>query len=113
MNTNLPFLSVLIFLPLVFALVVLALPKDNVKNIKMVAFGGTILTLLLSIAVWMVFGPHSGGTGPDAPYQMVERISWIPELHVNYLVGIDGISLLMVLMTTGIFPFVVGCPLAR
>jgi len=108
MNTNLPFLSVLIFLPLVFALVVLALPKDNVKNIKTVAFGGTILTLLLSIAVWMAFGPHSGGTGPDAPYQMVERISWIPELHVNYLVGMDGISLLMVLMTTGIFPFVVG-----
>ena len=108
MNTNLPLLSILTFVPLVLALIVLALPKDNVKNIKLVAFAGTIITLVLSIVIWTMYAPHSGGTGPDAPYQFTERFSWIPELHVNYFLGVDGISLLMVLMTTGIFPFVVG-----
>src|SRR6185312_8061791 len=40
--------------------------------------------------------------------QFMEKASWISSLHVNYLLGLDGISLLMVIMTTGIFPFVLG-----
>jgi NADH-quinone oxidoreductase subunit M len=105
---NLPLLSILTFLPMVFSLIVLALPKDNLKNVKLTALVGTLVTLLISVFVWVAYAPHSGQTGPDAPYQLVERFSWIPQLNINYFLGVDGISLVMVLMTTGIFPFIVG-----
>ncbi|MEO7719619.1 MAG: NADH-quinone oxidoreductase subunit M [Capsulimonas sp.] len=106
---DIPWLSIVIFLPLVFAFIALAM-KDNPSGARLVAFVGTIVTLFVSVLIYANF--NSGMTyGADAPhFQMMEKHSWIPlsKGAINYLLGVDGVSLLMLLMTTGIFPFVVG-----
>jgi NADH-quinone oxidoreductase subunit M len=99
-----PWLNLVIFLPLVFGLIVLFLPKQNPGLVKLVALAGTVLTLAVSIGLYANYDPS-----PSADqFQLTVIHPWIASLHVNYFVGMDGISLLMVLMTTGIFPFVVG-----
>ncbi len=95
-------LTLLVFLPALFALVVGLIPKDNVQAIKAVALAGTLVALVVSLFAYAQYAPH----GPQ--FQLVDMASWIPSLHINYFLGMDGISLLMVLMTTVIFPFAVG-----
>ena len=95
-------LTLLVFLPALFALVVGLIPKDNTQAIKTVALGGTLAALVVSLLAYAQYAPH----GPQ--FQLVDMTSWIPSLHINYFLGMDGISLLMVLMTTVIFPFAVG-----
>ena len=95
-------LTLLVFLPALFALVVGLIPKDNVQAIKAVALAGTLVALVVSLFAYVQYAPH----GPQ--FQLVDMASWIPSLHINYFLGMDGISLLMVLMTTVIFTFTVG-----
>lgn len=95
-------LSILTFLPLVFAAVVLMLPNSNGKTIQWTALLGTIATLVVSVLVYTQH--HAGGE----QFQLQEHLAWLPSAGINYFIGIDGISLLMVLMTTAIFPFAVG-----
>lgn len=99
-----PWLTLTIFLPAVFALVVALIPKGNVQAIKGAALIGTLATLAVSLYLYTAYNPD-----PHAPqFQLIDKLAWIPSLHINYFLGMDGISLLMVLMTTVIFPFVVG-----
>ena len=95
-------LTLVVFLPAAFALLVALVPKQNLQAIKGLALAGTLATLAVSLALYVQYQPH----GPQ--FQLVDKASWIPSLHINYFLGMDGISLLMVLMTTVIFPFVVG-----
>jgi len=95
-------LTLLVFLPALFALVVGLIPKDNTQAIKTVALAGTLAALAVSVYAYAQYAPH----GPQ--FQLVDMTSWIPSLHINYFLGMDGISLLMVVMTTVIFPFAVG-----
>ncbi len=100
-----PILTLLIFLPALFAAVIAALPKENTRGIQTLAFVGTLAALALSVVVWLNY--HPGDTAHQ--FQLVDFLpNWITPLHINYFVGLDGISLLLVLMTTGIWPFVVG-----
>lgn len=96
-------LTLLVFLPLVFGLIVLIVPKQNAKGIQIVALIGTLAALVVSLVVAAQYHP-----GPTGDFQLIEKFSWIPSLHINYFLGIDGISLMMVLMTTAIWPFVAG-----
>ena len=98
-----PWLTLLVFLPAVFALVVALLPNQNLKGIQTATLAGTIATLIVSVLVYGLYMPANPGQ-----FQLEDKLSWIPALHINYYLGIDGISLLMVLMTTAIWPFVVG-----
>ena len=95
-------LTLLVFLPAAFALLAGLIPKENVQAIKAVALVGTLATLVVSLFAYAQYSPHG------AQFQLVDKAAWIPSLHINYFLGMDGISLLMVLMTTVIFPFVVG-----
>ncbi len=95
-------LTLLVFLPALVALIIGFLPKSNVQLIKAVALAGTLLALVVSLLAYAQFAPHG------AQFQLVDKTGWIPSLHINYFLGMDGISLLMVLMTTVIFPFAVG-----
>ncbi|MCG8590908.1 MAG: Fe-S-binding domain-containing protein, partial [Proteobacteria bacterium] len=63
-------------------------------------FGGSLLTFALSLLLVARFDPEQTG------YQFVEHAAWIPEYGINYFVGIDGISLLLVLLTTFLVPIV-------
>ena len=100
-------LSIVLFLPLVFALVVLFLGNENSAAHRNVALLGTIVTLLASLALIAGYQPSS-----DTQFQFEAHAAWLAGFGGNrgasYHIGIDGMGLLMVLMTTAIFPFVVG-----
>ena len=84
-------LSYVLFLPVFGALVLLALPKQAVRLwANVVAVAG----FLISIPLVTGFDKSNGG------FQYVERADWIPTFGIQYHVGIDGISLLLVMLTT-------------
>ena len=84
-------LSYVLFLPLLGALVLLALPKQAIRLwANVVAIAG----FLISIPLVTSFDKSNGG------FQFVERVDWIPTFGIQYHVGIDGISLLLVMLTT-------------
>jgi NADH-quinone oxidoreductase subunit M len=97
--TTFPFLSVLIFSP-VLAAAVLALLRD-VRAQRWWAFGFTTAAALFSLLLLPRFDTSTHA------FQFVEHAAWIPALKINYTLGIDGISLLLVLLTTIITPLCV------
>ncbi|GAB6036250.1 NADH-quinone oxidoreductase subunit M [Fundidesulfovibrio butyratiphilus] len=98
-HLGLPILSILIFLPLVGALVLLALRGDEAVRLWTLVI--TLVNAAISLPLYWMFDP----TTPR--YQFGEHASWIPALNIHYTLGLDGISLLLVLMTTLIMPLCV------
>jgi len=94
-------LSWVIFLPLIGAAVALFV-RDH-QTVKVIALATTVADFLLSLPLWLRFD-----TGTSA-FQFVEKHAWIPTFHINYHLGVDGISLLLVIMTTFLAPFCVLC----
>ena len=86
-------LSLIIFIPLIAALGLLIVSKKNTAVIKMVGVGASGASLALSL--WLLFSFDTTNAG----MQFVEMLHWVPALHINYLVGVDGISLWMVVLT--------------
>ncbi|MFH0907281.1 MAG: NADH-quinone oxidoreductase subunit M [bacterium] len=101
MSETFPWLSVLIFSPLAAAAVALVLRGDNAQ--RWWALISTTIIAALSIPLWTKFDTST------AAFQFVEAHAWIPWLKITYTVGIDGISLLLVLLTTLIMPLCVLC----
>jgi NADH-quinone oxidoreductase subunit M len=99
-------LSLVLFLPLIVGVVILTLPDDNPAVQRSVALAGSIIVLVLSFFLYPAYDASS-----TQQFPIFLRLAWIPTVHINYEVGIDGISLLMVLMTTIIFPFVIASSL--
>jgi len=97
---NFPILTVLTFLPLLAAAALILVPRDQDKMVKIGAFVASLLVFVLSLQLY--FGFKS-----TADMQFSELYSWIPALGATYHVGVDGISLFMVLLTTFITPIVV------
>lgn len=91
-----------IFLPALGALVILALPNAN--SIRWTALGVTSITFIISLGLWMGFDPSVGIT--DGP-QMAQQLQWLPFVDITYFVGLDGINLLLILLTTLLGPLVV------
>src|SRR5437667_7159728 len=85
-------LTLMIFIPRVGAAVVLALPSRAHDLIRWTAVGVSIPPLLLAIRVL-------GRFVPDAGFQFVHHLPWIPDYHIEYFVGVDGISITMVVLT--------------
>ena len=96
-------LTLTVFLPATFALLVALVPKTNLQTIKGLTLAGTLATLAVSLYLYAAYNPHGA-----EQFQLKDFTPWVSSLHINYFLGMDGISLLMVLMTTLIFPFVVG-----
>ena len=89
-----PYLSIIIFLPVLGAIIIALLPGANGRRIKYTAAAFTAVSFVLSLAVFFMF--DRGLAGP----QFVERASWIPSLNVQYLMGVDGLSLPLMVLTT-------------
>lgn len=98
-NEGFPLLSLLIFLPLAGALVLLCIPGE--KAARFWALAVTVVTAAFSLPLYSRFDLST------AKFQFGENVAWIPSLHINYTLGVDGISLLLVLMTTLIMPLCV------
>ena len=91
---NFPILSVITYLPLVGILLILFINKENYKLIQWIAFITAVVNFIISIPLYFNFDSRTWAM------QFVEKIPWIEEFGISYHMGIDGISLLLVLMTT-------------
>ncbi len=92
------FLTVLTFLPLVGALVVRFIGRDSALRIRWVALIFSLLTLVLAILAFVQFDPNTSG------FQFSESYPWIASPPINYTMGMDGLSLLLVLLTAFLTP---------
>ena len=100
------FLSILTFVPAIGALVIAifrftARPEDQAlidRNSRLVAWVATMVTLALSIILVVNFDRESAG------FQFVHEIEWLSEIGMGYRLGVDGISILFVLLTAGLMP---------
>jgi len=91
-------LTVVIFFPLVGVLLLLFLPKGNIRLIRNVALLTALAEFLLSLPIVFRFEDAT------ASMQFVERASWIAGYGIEYHVGVDGISLWLVMLTTFLLP---------
>ena len=95
-----PILSVVTFLPLVGAAFILAIRGDDevaLRNMRWAALWTTIVTFVLSLLIWFYFDPRN----PD--FQFIEKRDWLAGL-ATYHMGVDGISMLFVILTTFLMP---------
>jgi len=88
-------LSLTVFAPVIGALLLGFIPNSNVKAIRYTALGASIAVFLISLL--MVFSKFTGDTHH---FQLVEKINWIDRLGINYHMGVDGISIWLILLTT-------------
>ncbi len=91
-------LSWITFLPLAGAAAVLLMPNRSANLLKVVAFVFSLVTFALSLPLWVGFDSQDGG------FQYLHMARWIPEFGIEYKVGVDGISLLLVILTTFFTP---------
>lgn len=92
-------LTLVTFLPLVFALIIWMIPKET--WIRPVAFALSLVEFLLSFGILKQFKINS------AALQMVEQIPWVKSAGISYFVGVDGISLWLVMLSTFLGPIVI------
>ena len=96
-----PILSMITFMPLVGAAIIMLIATDNAvaeRNIKVVALFTTVITFLVSLLVWINFDNNNPG------FQFVERYEWVGTF-MAYHMGVDGISMLFVILSTFLMPF--------
>ncbi|HSF07100.1 MAG TPA: NADH-quinone oxidoreductase subunit M [Methylomirabilota bacterium] len=99
---NLGLLTAVTFLPAVGALLLAFVPRRHEGLLRGGALVVALATFALSVPLYVLFD------GTSAAYQFVEYLPWIPTLGVGYHLGLDGISLLLVLLTTFITPLALG-----
>jgi len=90
---NFPILSIIVFTPMAAGLLLFLLPARRHGLIRGVALAAAILALALSIWAYIAYDQTVGG------YQFQEQATWIPQLGISYHVGVDGMSLPLVLLT--------------
>ncbi len=98
--TDWPILSAVTFLPLVGVLLILLVRDDGDsarRNIRMIALWTTIVTFVLSLLIW------TGFDNADPGFQFVEKTEWL-DSGISYHMGVDGISMLFVILTTFLMP---------
>ncbi len=93
-----PWISTLTIVPVVGAIVLLAFGSRNKVLVRWIALAFSFLALVLTLALWHQFNPLADG------YQFQELHAWIPALNAEYRVGIDGLGLLMLLLTSIVVP---------
>ena len=90
-----PWLTVVTFAPLVGALVILITPgEDDAMAPKVLALWTTLFTFVVSLFLWINFDTQSGA------FQFVEKLVWMPSFDIAYHLGVDGISMFFILLST-------------
>ena len=96
--SQIPIITILTFVPFVGAIIVAAGRRDQPVLTRRFSFGVSLFCLGIALAMWARFDSSSGG------FQFGETHDWIPKLGAQYRVGVDGLGLLMVLLTAIITP---------
>jgi NADH-quinone oxidoreductase subunit M len=91
-------LTYIIFLPLVGSILLLLLNRERVTAIKTIGIALSVLTFIVSLLLYFGFDSENPGI------QFVHKVSWISSLNVSYSVGVDGLSILLVMLTTFLTP---------
>jgi NADH-quinone oxidoreductase subunit M len=91
-------LTLILFIPVLAAIIVLLLPQGKLKAIRWTSFGLSLLPFFLTILVWSQFKAGKAG------YQFSEQYIWYSAIHSTLHLGVDGLSLTMVLLTTLLTP---------
>jgi len=91
-------LTLITFLPLAGALLLLFMRRSGAGTVRSIALGVSLITFLLSMPLFWAFDVANPGM------QFEQSVAWIPSLGIQYHVGIDGISLFLVLLTTLLTP---------
>lgn len=89
---QIPYLSLLIFTPVVAGVLLLRYPAQKRTLIRVTALISALITLALSVILFFRYDTQAAG------YQFLEKLDWLPSLGISYFVGIDGISAAMELM---------------
>jgi NADH-quinone oxidoreductase subunit M len=97
---DLPILSLILWSPLAFAVLLLLVPSEPVGVPRRAAFAFSLVPFLLSLVMLAQFEPRVG------TLQLIESVEWMPSLGVRYSLGVDGFSLWLVLLTTLLTPVV-------
>ncbi len=101
-NTGFSFVTLVLLLPLIgFFLILFFQREEQAETIKWTALVTSIVTFFASLLLW------AGFDGSQAGLQFVTRWDWIPQYHISFFVGIDGLSLLLVILTTFIMPLAI------
>ncbi len=87
-------LSLLIWIPIIAAFAILALGPNRAGLAKLFGLVTAVITLVLSIPLWQNFDTTT------AAMQFVEKVAWIPSLNINYHLGVDGIAMPLIVLTT-------------
>lgn len=88
----------ILILPLIGVFSLLIIPSSNLVLLRLVALNVSCFTFILSLILWVFFNKSMG------TFQFVSKFLWIPTLNLNFTLGIDGISLFFVLLTTLLIP---------
>jgi NADH-quinone oxidoreductase subunit M len=88
------YLSIILFTPAIGALLILLINKQNERAIRWVANIAALLGFVVSVPLWFWFDPQA------ADFQFIERAQWIPSVGAEYFLGVDGLSTLLILLTT-------------
>ena len=91
-------LLVLLFLPLFGSFLLLISPFQNKQVLKSIALNFSCLTFILSLFAWVFFNKSVG------TFQFTQKLFWIPIMSINFSLGIDGISLFFLILTTLLIP---------
>lgn len=96
LNTHL--LSLILFVPAIAALIMLFLPSGETKLLRWFAFSASLIPFVLTLVAWTNFNPDAAG------FQFEEKYVWYEAINSSFHLGVDGISLSMVLLTTLLTP---------
>jgi NADH-quinone oxidoreductase subunit M len=107
MTIGFPILTVLTLVPLIGGIVVVGIGPRQARLARGLGFGVSLLALGLAVALAVEFEGASGAM------QFVERAAWIPSLNVEYFLGVDGLGLLMVLLTALVVPMALAASWRR
>jgi NADH-quinone oxidoreductase subunit M len=88
-------LSVLLLLPMAGVVLVMLAPERWARWLTLIV---AIAEFVLALGLWWAFDPDNGGM------QFAVTMTWLPELGISYRIGLDGLSLFMVLLATAMMP---------
>jgi len=95
---HIPLLSLLVFLPLSGVVFLTLVKNSDVRNAKAVALWISCLNLVLALVMWSQFD------SANAHFQFVEKYNWIENMRCSYHLGVDGLSIYFILLTTILTP---------
>src|SRR5690349_17336055 len=103
-SAGFPILSLITWLPLVGCVVIMSVRGDEptvASNARWTALWTSLIVLALSLVLWVKFDPRDQG------FQFNESLTWLPHYRIAYKMGVDGISVLFVLLSTILTPICV------